>query len=95
MAICACAVYWRVPTYLDWYRRKRPRRLWQVILEGFVAGLVVALPFTLTGGSEPSLSMQLAEYAIWFAVLGLIGALNSVALYAINALVARRLEGRR
>jgi hypothetical protein len=36
--------------------------------------------------------MQPVSYVIWFAVLGAMGALNSAALYTINALAARRAD---
>ncbi|UCC52736.1 MAG: hypothetical protein JSV68_01975 [Anaerolineaceae bacterium] len=45
VAACAYVVYWRVPTYIDWNRSKRPRRHLRVIFEGFAAGIVVAAPF--------------------------------------------------
>ena len=87
IAACASVVYWRVPTYIDWYRSKRPRRHWRVLLEGIAAGIVVAVPFVLRGTGEPSITPQPVDYAIWFAVLGFMGALNSLAIYFINALV--------
>lgn len=85
---CAGVVYLRIPTYINWYREKRSARFWCVVLDGFSAGLVVALPFMLLGSGEPSVSPQATAYVIWFAVLGIVGALNSTTLYAINALIA-------
>ena len=61
-------------------------------LEGFVAGLAVATPFALKGSGEPSITMQPIDYAGWFAILGIMGMLNSLTLYGINAAVARRLD---
>jgi hypothetical protein len=63
-----------------------------VAREGFLAGLVVAAPFALFGGGEPSVSMQPIAYAGWFAILGFMGMLNSLALYVINAALAGRLD---
>lgn len=94
VAICAAVVFWRVPTYIDWYRSQRPGRLWRVALEGLAAGLVVAIPFVLKGSGEPSITVQPIDYAIWFAILGMMGVLNSMSLYLINALVARRMDAR-
>jgi hypothetical protein len=89
VAICAAVVYWRVPIYIEWYRTRRAGRYALVLLDGVVAGLLVALPFALQGSGEPSVTMQPVDYAIWFAVLAAMGVLNSVALYLINVLVAR------
>jgi hypothetical protein len=61
-------------------------------LEGYVAGLVVAMPFALRGSGEPSITMQPIDYVGWFVVLGMMGMLNSLTLYIINAAVARRLD---
>ena len=59
------------------------------LLDGVMAGLLVALPFVLLGSGEPSITVQPVDYAIWFAVLALMGMLNSSALHVINALVCR------
>ena len=90
VALCAAVVYWRIPTYVRWSQTQQPRRLLRVALEGFVAGLVVAMPFALFGGGEPSITMQPIDYVIWFVVLGMMGMLNSLTLYVINSVVARR-----
>jgi hypothetical protein len=89
IAACAFVVYWRVPTYIDWARARRPHRLGRVILEGFAAGIVVASPFVLNRSGQPSVTPQLVDYAIWFAIVGLMGAINSTAIYAINTLIIR------
>jgi uncharacterized membrane protein len=87
IAICAVVVYWRVPTYVTWRQTKRPGRYGRVALDGILAGLLVAVPFALLGSGEPSVTMQPGDYAIWFAVLALMGLLNTVVLYLINAVV--------
>ena len=92
IALSALVVYWRIPTYVQWSQTQQPLRLLRVALEGFVAGLVVALPFALRGSGEPSVTMQPIDYVGWFVVLGMMGMLNSLALYVINAVVARRLD---
>jgi hypothetical protein len=92
IALSAMVVYWRIPTYVQWSQEKKRGRLLRVALEGFVAGLVVAMPFALSGSGEPSITMQPIDYVIWFVVLGMMGMLNSLMLYVINAIVARRLD---
>ena len=92
VALSAVVVYRRIPTYLQWYQTKEPRRLLRVALEGFLAGLVVATPFALLGGGESSTAMQPIAYVIWFSILGLMGMLNSLALYVMNAALAKRLD---
>jgi hypothetical protein len=92
IALSALVVYWRIPTYVRWSQNQQPRRLLRVALEGFVAGLVVAMPFALRGSDEPSITMQPIDYVGWFVVLGMMGMLNSLTLYIINAAVARRLD---
>jgi hypothetical protein len=89
VAACAYVVYWRIPTYIGWYRSKQPRRHWRVLLEGIAAGIVVAAPFVLNRSGQPSVTPQLVDYAIWFAIVGLMGAINSTAFYAINTLIIR------
>ena len=90
IAACAFVVYWRVPTYIGWYRTKRPGRLWRVILDGVIAGIVVATPFVLNRSGASSITPQPVDYAIWFALLGFVGALNSMAIYFVNTLVTRK-----
>ena len=94
VAVCAVVVYWRIPTYIDWQRTQRSGRFWRVILDGFVAGLLVALPFALAGGGEPSVTPQASDYVIWFIVVGLMGVVNSVVLYSASAFAYRAVSGR-
>ena len=89
IALSAVVVYWRIPTYILWFQTQQPGRLLRVAIEGFVAGLVVAMPFALSGSGEPSVTMQPIAYVVWFSVLGLMGMLNSLTLYGINAVLAK------
>jgi hypothetical protein len=89
VALCAALVAWRIPTYIDWSRTKKPMRLPRVAFEGIAAGSVVAIPFALQGSGEPSITMQPIDYVGWFAVMGVMGLLNSLTLYAINAFITR------
>lgn len=92
IALAALVVYWRIPTYIQWSQKQKHGRFLRVMVEGFLAGLVVATPFVLFGGGESTVPMQPIAYLGWFAILGLMGMLNSLTLYVINALVARRLN---
>jgi hypothetical protein len=92
IAACAFVVYWRIPTYIDWYLTQFPNRHWRVILDGIVAGIVVASPFLLNRSGESSVTPQPVDYAIWFAIIVLMGVLNSVAIYFVNTLVIRFLD---
>lgn len=92
IAACAFVVNWRVPTYIDWYRTKRPGRRWRVILDGVIAGIVVATPFVLNRSGASSITPRPVDYAIWFALLGFVGALNSVAIYFVNTMFIRMMD---
>ena len=83
-------VYWRIPTYINWYRTQRHDRVWRVVLEGIAAGFIIAAPFALKGSGEPSITMQPLEYVGWFAIMCVMGVFNSATLYFINSLVIRR-----
>lgn len=89
-ALCAAVVYWRVPAYIQWHRDRHPHRWWRVVGDGIVAGLVVATPFILTGSGEPSMMMRPVDYAIWFAVIAVVGLFNSVVIYGVNRLITGR-----
>ena len=92
VAICAAVVYWRVPTYIDWASTRRAGRHWRVLLDGAVAGLLIATPFALKGGGEPSIAPRPVDYAIWFVIIGFMGALNSLIIYLLNTLLVRILD---
>ncbi|MFL7838694.1 MAG: hypothetical protein ACK2T4_10830 [Candidatus Promineifilaceae bacterium] len=93
IAGCAVVVYWRIPTYIDWYLTQRPGRRAHVILDGLIAGFVIAVVFILNRKGEPSVpNRRLADYALWFAILGLMGVLNAATLYLISMFFLRKLE---
>jgi len=41
--------------------------------EGALTGLLVAVPFALRGSGEPTLDISPTSYAVWFAVMVLVG----------------------
>ena len=89
--LAAIVVYWRVPTYVEWSMTRRPYRLLQALGEGLVAGLLVALVVLLTPWSgEPSVQPGLTDNLILFAVLGSVGACNSLAVYVASAFLSKR-----
>ena len=92
IAICTAVVYWRVPTYVEWGQTQLRGSLLRVALEGFLAGLVVAMPFVFLGSGNPTIPMGATAYVVWFVILGLMGMLNSVMLYVINAVIVKRFD---
>lgn len=67
-------------------------RKWRVVLDGFLAGLVVAVPFVLMGSGEPLITMNTVNTLVWFLLLGFVGLFTATALYLINSLVANRID---
>ena len=62
-----------------------------MVLDGFVAGLLVALPFALRGSGEPTVPPpQMRDYVIWFLVVVMMGVLNAIMVYVLATLLARR-----
>jgi hypothetical protein len=91
--LAAAVVAWRVPTYVAWSRAQRPRRWLLALLEGAAAGLIVAgvvIPF----GGEPSVQPSATAYVTWFAVLGAVGAANTLLIYGVSAYLARKAAAR-
>lgn len=91
LLLCAAAVYWRVPTYIDWSESRQPGRFAGAGLEGLAVGLLIAVPFVASGGGEPTVQVSGRSALIWFAALGTVGMLNALALYGLNSMLARRL----
>lgn len=91
-------VYWRVPVYLAWIASQRGNALLYVVRDGLVAGLAfAALPAASRwwlGGGEPTVAPTVAGTLIWFAVVGVVGALNAVAIYLANWGIAQSIARR-
>ena len=91
-------VYWRVPVYLTWIASQRGNALLYVVRDGLVAGLAfAALPAASRwwlGGGEPTVAPTVAGTLIWFAVVGVVGALNAVAIYLANWGIAQSIARR-
>ncbi len=76
-----------MPIYLAWIANRRRSALLFVGLDGLIAGFAfAALPLAarwwLCGG-EPTVGATVEDNLIWFAV-GVMGALNAVAIYTAN-----------
>ena len=69
---------------MPWLWRVRTTRGLSAVLRktttiGAVMGLVLAVAFAVKGPREPTLPpLDLADYAIWFSVVGVAGAVNGV-----------------
>ena len=89
---CAFAVYYRTGSYTDWIRNRRKGRIWRVLGDGLLAGLVVAaLVMIFPGGGEPSAPPpEILDHLIWFAILGFMGIVNSLGVYGLLALLTRK-----
>ena len=84
VAACAVVVYWRIPTYIHWYRTQRRGRYGRVLLDGIFAGLVLALSFALKGPGERTPPLRVLDYVIWFAIVGMMGVFNSVSIHSVS-----------
>lgn len=90
VALCAVVVYWRMPTYINWSLTRQQGRLLRVALEGLLAGLVLAALFAVASPGEPAVTEGPLDRLLWFAVLGMVGTVNALTLYAINAVLTGR-----
>ena len=86
--ICAAVVYWRLPAYAFWSRQHRPYRILRVAFDGLVAGLVVALVTSLGTWSDAT-TTSWVNFLIWACVLGGVGLLNALVVYATALAVER------
>ena len=60
-----------------------------VAAEGAVAGAALGAFMLAVGGGEPSVSPGVVDFAIWFLVLGMLGAVGFLVLWSISVLVYR------
>jgi len=92
--VAACLVYFRVPTYINWFDNRKRGRLLRVPLDGLAIGLFFALmTILLPGGGEPSAPpSDLVDHIFWFAVVGAVGAANAGFVYCIVYLSKKHLQ---
>ncbi len=65
----------------------------RVLLDGLAAGIIFALVTTLFDSTgEPGVPPpDVIEYLIWFAVLGIMGAINAIGVYGVVNLLRRKM----
>ncbi len=91
--VAGLLVYVRVPTYVRWITVKKKNRFLRACGEGLLVGLVFALgTMLLPGSGEPSVTPGWIDRVIWFVVVGLVGVVNAIVLYACCAWRTRRLH---
>jgi hypothetical protein len=89
--LCSAVVYWRTLTYVKWQTGQDRLRYLRVMLDGILAGFIAgAILIILPGGGESGVTTRAIDYAIWFAVLALMGVINAVAIYFITVAYVRR-----
>ena len=89
--LAALLVYLRVPTYINWSNDRTKHRFFYVILDGLAAGFGFALlAIFLPASGEPGVNPSVADYLIWFTILGAIGVANAVVIYSVNAFAVSR-----
>ncbi len=85
----AFVVYRRVLVYVAGSRTRRPQRWLRALLDGIVAGLVIAgLVLLLPFGGEPSNRVSATAFVLSFGALAAVGAVNALVIYGVSA-VAR------
>ena len=87
--VATLIIYFRVPVYIEWQITHKTNRLLQVGLEGFLAGIVIALITALTSSGEPSVTLTPIDKIIWFAVLGIVGAINAVLVNYFSIFISK------
>jgi hypothetical protein len=91
---CATVVYLRVPRYATWSSTRRRGRMLLVVLDGAIAGLVTgSIPMVFRFRENPAVpDITVTGVLTWFAVLVAMGAVNAVLVYAITAVLEKRLH---
>lgn len=94
-AAAAGIVYWRTARYMGWCATGR-NPLLRVVGEGFCVGIMVAglvILFNPTGeiGVAPP---AWSDRGLWFAVLGVAGAVNALLVFGGSCLIRRLAAGR-
>ena len=94
-AVAAGLILRRMPTYIAWSSKRKPRRHLLALWDGAGTGLLFAgfccfIPNT----GQPGVHRGPLDYAIWFAVLMAVGMVNGLGLYALGALARRWFSSR-
>jgi len=84
LLVGALLVYWRAPAYAKWKSQFRPWLILRVFAEGTAAGLgTAALLHAVPWSGEPSVRPSGMDALIGLAVLGALGAANSLIAYML------------
>lgn len=90
--VAGLLVYVRVPTYVRWIKIKKRYRFLRTCAEGLLVGLGFAFgTMLLPGSGEPSVTPGWIDRVIWFVVVGLVGVVNAIGLYACCVWCTKRL----
>ena len=91
---CAVVVYYRAGRYTEWIRNKTKGRIWRVLGDGLLAGVVIAaLVMIFPGGGEPNIPTPgLLDNLIWFAIVGFMGMVNSLGVYGLLTLLTKKIH---
>lgn len=75
-------IYWRMPVYARWKSSARPWRLFRVVAEGAVAGLVVAMLLAAAPWSgEPGIRLTSTGRLVGLLALSTLGAVHALIAY--------------
>lgn len=90
VAFCAFVVYMRVSSYMRWALAGRKGRFFLALLDGLLAGLVLALLIVLQDPGQGEIQPQLFDYIFIFVIMIFLGMLNSSIIFAISAAMTKR-----
>jgi hypothetical protein len=82
LAVLAAVAYLRLLTNMRSLGSHRWGRFVHVAVEGLAGGLALAIVLTLAFRGGPEGSTRPADLAIWFEVVGVVGALAAIAVWA-------------
>ncbi len=90
-------IYLRMNSYFNWVNHRTEHRLLKVLLDGISAGVVVGLLLILLSSPmEPGIPHATwLDYLIWFLVLSMVGAANSMLIYGMTGLFLRVTQNQR
>jgi len=89
VALCGVVVFLRACAYSAWPPANRYGRLFRVLAEGLIGGLMIGILTSLfSWGPASGTPVTLRSMIIWFSVLAGLGALNALVVYALSSVRA-------